>query len=148
MFNPVERMNPNEPPEIREWSKTKLHAHLSEQFCLPSRESRGVTRTYLVLVYQNQAFRITRQELLQFESTLTPAENRKTPFYCVSLLYERLNLLLPMLGLLPFAFPENCLPEEDWFSRILRWADRFNVLEAFQRRINGAPPPHIFAARA
>lgn len=147
MYNPVEVGDPDEPVEIRNLSKSKLYSLLEDELLLPSKESRGVTRAYLVQVYRRTVFTVNRRDIMHFEARLSLAEKRKNAFYCVSLLTEKLDILLPMLGLLPLGFPQNVSPEEDWFSRVLRYVDPFNLLEAFQRRVEGAAPPPIFLSR-
>lgn len=147
MINPVDIQNLNEPFEIREWSKSKLYTHISETFFVASRDSRGMNRSQLVRIYTAQVYRVTRQDMLQFEANLQPAETRKSTFYCVSLLYERLQTLMELMNLPPLGYPEGTVPEEEWFTRILRYIDRYNLLEGFQRRLQGAEPPRLFLSR-
>lgn len=150
MINPAlpQGGNQDEPIEIREWTKTQLFNRLTETYLLPSKESRGITRTYLVAVYEGRVFRIERSVLLQFESHLTMAEQRKSVFYNVGLLVERLERLLRLENQRPLGFTVGTSPEEVWFTRIVRYLDPTNILGAFRIAVQGAPVPDIFAARA
>lgn len=138
----------DEPLEIRELSKGKIYTQLAAQWFLPQKESRGVTRAYLVQVHRGQVFRVQRQAILEYECRLLPAELRKSAFYSVALLYDRLEAHLVELGYQPLGFSLTTLPEEEWFSRVLRYVDSHNVLEGFQGRVHGSPVPQVFSANA
>ena len=149
MINTVVHQTANdEPIELRELSKAKIYTQLAANWFLPQKESRGVTRAYLVQVYRDQVFRVQRQVILEYESRLVPAESKKSSFYSVALLYDRMETYLHEMGQKPLGFSLTTLPEEDWFSRVLRYVDPYNVLEGFQARVNGAPVPPVFAATA
>ena len=149
MINAVfHQVNPDEPVELRELSKSKIYAQLASQWFLPQKDSRGVTRAYLVQVHRGDVFRVQRQVILEYESRLTAAENRKSTFYSVALLYDRLEAYLAEMQQRPLGFSLTNLPEEDWFSRILRYVDPYNVLEGFTIRVNGSPSPPVFSANA
>lgn len=138
----------DEPMELRELSKSKIYSQLSGQWFLPQKDSRGVTRAYLVQVYRGQVFRVQRQVILEYESRLTALETRKSAFYSVALLYDRLEAYLQEMQQRPLGFSLTNLPEEEWFSRILRYVDPRNVLEGFSSRVAGAPVPPVFSADA
>ena len=74
--------NPNldEPVELRELSKSKIYSQLASQWFLPQKESRGVTRAYLVQVHRGDVFRVQRQVILDYECRLTAAEIKKSSF--------------------------------------------------------------------
>jgi hypothetical protein len=150
MINPPipQAANPDEPMAIRQWTKTKLYEHLNDTYLLPAKESRGVTRSYLVGVYTDRVYRVERSTMLQFESRITLAEQKKSVFYNVSLLVERLDRLLDQLGQNQLGFPEGSIPEEQWFTRVLRFADQNNILGGFRLPIRDAPVPELFSARA
>ena len=142
--------NPNldEPVELRELSKSKIYSQLASQWFLPQKESRGVTRAYLVQVHRGDVFRVQRQVILEYECRLTAAETRKSSFYSVALLYDRLEAYLVEMQQRQLGFSLTNLPEEDWFSRILRYVDPHNVLEGFAQRVSGSPTPPVFSANA
>ena len=147
MINPVERADPDEPQETRELSKSKMYQILAEQYLLPDKDSKGVSRSYLVKVWRNMVYRVPRKAILEFESRLALDETRKQPFYTLSLLSERFDRFLLSLGMRPLGFGEFTCPEENWYSRVLRYVDDFNCLEAFQKRVAGASRPPVFAGR-
>lgn len=140
--------NPQEPAQIREWSKSKLYSELSETYLLPSKESRGVTRSYLVRVFTNQVYRVERVAILQFETHLTVHELKKAVFFNVNLLVDRLERLMAQLNLPALGFGDGTAPEEDWFRRILRYVDPTNILQGFKLPVHGYQTPHIFPGRA
>lgn len=149
MLNPTNGLGDiNEPPELRDTSKSKIYSNLAAQYLLPQKDSRGVTRAYLVQVYRGQVFRVQRQTILQYESGLTAEEQRKSAFYSVALLYERLEAYLREMDQAPLGFSLVVLPEEEWFTRLLRYVDPHNVLEGFLTRVTGSPKPPVFSARA
>src|SRR3990167_4013434 len=138
----------DEPLEIRELSKGKIYTQFAAQWFLPQKESRGVTRAYLVQVHRGEVFRVQRQVILEYECRLTAAETRKSSFYSVALLYDRLEAYLLEMQQRQLGFSPTNLPEEDWFSRILRYVDPHNVLEGFAQRVSGSPTPPVFSANA
>lgn len=140
--------NPDEPIEIRDWTKSKLFTHLNDTFLLPDKDSRGVTRSYLVGVYTQENFRVERSVILQFESGISLAEQKKAVFYNVGLLVERLDRFLQQLQMPRLGFGTSVCPEEKWFTRILRYIDRTNVLGGFRMAIQHAPVPDAFSAHA
>lgn len=149
MINPVEvEGNLDEPLAIRGVSKTKLYRDLSDTFYLPKKDSRGITRSYLVRVYSNQVYRLERHLLLQFEAGLSVQESKKSAFYSVNLLAHRLERLLHQLHEQPLGFGDGVTPEEEWFTRVLRYVDRTNILGGFRVPVRDNPVPNIFCARA
>lgn len=149
MYNQATQGDQNQEPfAIRDWSKSKLYNSLAGEYFLPHKDSRGVTRAYLVDVYQQRVFRVHRQTVLEFESRLVAAETRKSSFYSVALLYDRLEAYLRDMNQQPLGFNLLALPEEEWFSRLLRYVDPHNVLEGFLTKVNGAPRPPVFSANA
>lgn len=148
MLNPIEdRARENEPPELRHLSKSKIHEDLSRQFFLPDKDSRCSTRQYLVNIHVNLVYRVTREELLNFEVGLTLEDRQKSSFFHIGILVRRADRLLTQLGLLPFGFPVGTQAEEDWCARVLRHLDQTNILGGFKRAIRHAQVPRVRAGR-
>ena len=147
MLNEVDVGNANEPAEIRGLSKCKLYKLLSNTYMLPCKESRGVTREYLVEVYRNTVFRVNRNEIQQFEANLMLDEQLKNSFFNLGVVMDRLALLMNILHFLPLGFNDHVKPDEAWISRVARFVDPFNILRVFRRRVRNAARPAITAAR-
>ena len=149
MFNEFEYegdMNiPNDP--FQGLTKSKIYEIVSRDFVLPAKESRSISREYLIKVHQASIFRIRREQLLNFEATLSVEEQKKAPFFNVGYLLSRLNVLLQQQGMAPLGFTNNSQPDEPWFTRILRYLDRYNVLNGFKVKIRGSEPPLCLAGR-
>lgn len=147
MWNP--RIDPHleEPAAIRNLSKSKLYDLMARDFFIPSRECRCVSRVYLVQVFQGTVFRVQHFELLNFELNLSIDEKVKSMHFNIGALKEKADALLVLLDRLPFGFPRSLNPEENWFSRILRMVDPWNILAGFRMRVRNAPMPTIFPMR-
>lgn len=125
----------NEPIEIRNLSKSQLYMQLAEEYHLPSKNSKGVNREYLVRVFQAQVLRVEVRDFKLFMAELTPIQLKKSPFVNLSDVYERMNVLLREIGHPPFGFSHGLLPEEKWLLGIVRFVDRANILGAFVRSL-------------
>ena len=126
-----EQANANEPEEIRGLTKTKLYDLLLETCMLPSNDSKGVTRTYLVSVFNNQVLRLRNVDILRFEAELPASACKKTVFVNLNDVAHRLNVILDQLNERPLGFPAHLAPEEKWLMRVVRFAGQFNVLGIF-----------------
>lgn len=81
MFNEYDQDNEDDVPEIfRGMSKNKIHDNLSRIYVLPEKSSRCNSKLYYYNVHRDFVFRITKEELLNFEATLSAEELVKAPF--------------------------------------------------------------------
>lgn len=147
MLNPVENADPNEPAELRMLSKGQIFKMLSSEWAIPAKESRGVSRAYLVNVYRGEVYRVGRIHLQTFEAALTPGDMTRSTFFSMSVAYERLSNLMQILNLAPLGFSLTNLPDEAWFLRIVRYVDQYNILRVFRTRVPQAQRPLIAPAR-
>ena len=74
----VQSDNTDEPLAIKGKTKKQLHMMLSEEYCLPTIDSKGVNRYYLVGVYLGKHFRVQQMEMKRFEIELTPQQQKRT----------------------------------------------------------------------
>jgi hypothetical protein len=130
-------LNNNEPPAIRGLSKHQLYLLLCETYMLPSIDSKGINRTYLVGVYSERNFRVPLLDYKRFEAELTPQQQKKTNL--VNLLREK--------GRHPLGFPTFVIPEEAWLCKVARFVDRKNVMEFFGAELEPLQPVTIDSER-
>lgn len=148
MINPEETEDrQNEPAEVRELSKAQLYSRVSQAYCIPDRACRATSRAYLVSVFTGTVFRVDRFNLLQFEARLQLDELVKNGSYNVTILIERLSLLLTQLGNLPLGFKVGAFPDEAWLMRVVRFVDPSNILGVFTKAVRNSTPPAIPATR-
>jgi hypothetical protein len=126
----------DEPPAIRNLTKNQLYLLLSETYLLPSIESKGINRTYLVGVYTDQNYRLNLLEYKRFEAELTPSQQKKTNLVNLAYILRKLNALLVEENRRPLGFPDFIIPEEGWLTKVARYIDRKNVMEFFQASID------------
>ena len=139
------RNNEDEPLELRDKSKNQIYAMLAETHFLPSVDSKGVNRAYLLGVYRGDHFRVNKIDVKRFELDLTPVQQKRVSLVNLAYMYRKLNALLlerqePQLG-----FPDHAIPEESWLCRVARYTDRKNVLEFFMQSIEQVQPAQCFS---
>ena len=112
-------INSPQPPAIRNLTKNQLYLMLSETYLLPSIESKGINRTYLVGVYTDQNYRLNLLEYKRFEAELTPSQQKKTNLVNLAYILRKLNALLVEENRRPLGFPDFIIPEEGGSPRSL-----------------------------
>lgn len=122
-----------EGPETRGLSKQGLYNLLAEQWLLPSSESKGVCRPWLIQVHRGEVFRVPLLAYKRFEADLTPQHFKRNSLTSLGYLVIRLNALLNIRGHRQLGFPQFCVPEETWVVKVARFADPHNILEFFTR---------------
>ena len=147
MFNAPEQDNGNEPEELRGQSKNKIYKLLQAQFLLPDKDSRGVTKAYLIQVYRHQVFRVQRNEIMEYEAHLRIEDNIKSAFASLPVSVTKLNTHLRLLDHLETGFTALIYPDEAWLSRVIRFTDPYNVIGYFKGRVLNAPLPDTIAGR-
>ena len=121
--------------DTRHLSKQKLYNMLAENWFLPSVDSKGACRGYLLRVHRNEVFRVSNREFKTFEVNVSPAHLKKNGLTCLGHLVGRLNRLLTSRGERPLGFPAHVVPEESWLIKVARKIDQHNILEFFQREV-------------
>lgn len=87
---------------------------------LPSIDARCSTKPYCQEAVEGRVYTVRKSDLMMFEARLTPMELKKSAFYSIGALVPQLDRLLELKGRPRFGFPEGTLPDDFWFSRILR----------------------------
>lgn len=123
-----------EPIEIRNQTKTQLYDLLKSKYILPDRESRGVSRQYLVAVYEGLVMRVERGVLLSFEANLDLSHLVKAGPVSISTVLRKLDTLQYQISARPLGFPDSGLPDEEWLWRIARYLDTNNILGLFRKK--------------
>lgn len=148
MFNDFEDENPNNIPDIfRGLTKTKIFEIVNRDWVLPSKYSRCTSKQYLYNVHAGTVFRVSKEILLNFEANLTVEETLKSAFYNIGFLLRKLELLQAQLGRPILGFQGAIQPDDEWFSRILRYLDQYNILGGFKQRVRNAQPPRCHSGR-
>ena len=137
----------DEPPEVRNLSKQQIYTQLSNDFFLPSYDSKGVNRAYLVGVYTNRYLRIPLMDWKRFELNLTPNQMKRNNLVNMTYILRKLNGILRERGMNPLGFPDFMVPEEDWVMKVARFIDRTNVMEFFTERLQEIREPDIESER-
>ena len=73
----AERCQSQEDAETKNLEKKEIYDMLVHKFYLPPYSSRGVTREYLLKVYNKMCFTVPLLELKHFEVELTPKMTRR-----------------------------------------------------------------------
>ena len=139
--------NLNEPPAIRSKTKNQLYALLAEEWYLPSVDSKGVNRKWLVAVYKGEVFRVGLMEMRRFEIELTPLQTKRTGLVNLTYILDKLNQLLKERGLKELGFPRFVVPEENWLVKVARFIDRKNVMEFFGSKLEDNEFPETVSER-
>lgn len=137
----------DEEPETKALTKSQLYKLLASTYSLPSPDSRATSRSLLLRIRQNEVFRVERQVLLQFEANLALEDLVRQGSHNMTILVEKLTILLDQLGERPLGFLPGNYPEESWLYRVIRFVDQGNLLGVFKRSIPGAHVPDILASR-
>lgn len=137
-FHRTERQADNradEGPDTKPLSKQKLYTMLAEQYLLPSIDSKGVSRSYLLQVHRDQVFRVGLVEYKMFEANLIPSHFKRNGLTSLGVLVNKINRILATRRRNELGFPQHCIPEEDWLIKIARCIDPHNLMEFFVRDI-------------
>ena len=135
--------HPNEGPETRDLSKEKVYDRLSEQFLMPPIHTKGVSRSWLIQVWNGGVFRLAIRDFKLFEADITPNHMKRNGFTNLLHLMLKMNQLLASRQQPTLGFHDFCVPDEKWLAKIARYIDRSNVLEFFQlpvEQITGLRP--------
>lgn len=110
-LNPERNMSQEE-TETKNLEKKEIYDMLVHKYYLPPYSSRGVTREYLLKVYNDKCYRVLLLELKHFEVELTPKMTRRVGIQNNGLLVKKLNLLLYSKNMHPLGFDEYDPPDQ------------------------------------
>ena len=88
------RNNEDEPLELRDKSKIQIYVMLAQTHFLPSVDSKGVNRAYLLGVYRRDHFRFNKIDVKRSELDLTPVQQKRVSLVNLAYMYRKLNALL------------------------------------------------------
>lgn len=128
------------PPEFRRITKALLYMSLENEYLLPPKESKGVNKAYLVGVATNTVFRINMMDFRRFEIGLLPRHWRKQLWINLAIIYRKLTVMLRERNHLQMGFQDNCIPDEGWLLKVIRYCDQENIMEVF---LESCPNPAI-----
>lgn len=86
----------------------------------PSIDARCSTKAYCCDYADGRVYTVLKADLLTFEARLSPSETQKSAFYSITGLMSKLDRLLELKGKPRLGFPDGTLPDDLWFSRVLR----------------------------
>ena len=124
--------NQDEPEALKSLSKHSLYKMLSADYFLPPRDSRGVSRTYLVGVYTHKYFRVGNIELKKFMAELTPFELKKAVFIIKAETHYKVEQLLRETGKNELGFKSGLIPDDVWLYQMARYIDKYNTADIFE----------------
>lgn len=124
--------DPSEPAQIRTKTKKQLYDQLAEELLLPSLNSKGLNRKYLVAVYKKDVYTLNRLDYRRFEAELSPNQLKKNNLTNLAYILKKLNAILREKGEKTLGFPDHWVPEEEWLVKVARYVDRKNVMEFFK----------------
>lgn len=123
MHNDDRDHNHNHQVNDRYQAMSKLQIHklvINQGKEPPSIDARCSTKPYCIDMVDDRVYTVTKADLLTFEARLTSAETQKSAFYSITALVPKLNRLLELKGKPLLGFPQGTLPDDNWFSRVLR----------------------------
>lgn len=134
--------NQNEPEVIKALSKHSLYKMLSAKYFLPPRNSRGVSRTYLVGVYTHKYFRIEHIEMKRFMVELTPNLLKKTIHTTKAETHYKIEQLLRETGMKELGFKSGLIPDGVWLYQMARYIDQYNAADIFEYSLSNPINPN------
>jgi hypothetical protein len=112
--------------------KKILYSQLSDQYFLPPRDSRGVTKTYLDKVKVGTVFRVETLTLKRFHAELRPSQLKRSLYTCKFEAYSKINTILVERGAPDLGFEEAHMPDGTWLYKIARYLDQTNLCGLFE----------------
>jgi hypothetical protein len=134
-MNPQAQLPTNtrdEPPSLKDLSKSKIYRQLTEEYYLPDKNCRAISRDYLVGVYTNKYFRVKISDFKKFTADLTPRMMKRTAHTTNQEMVEKLEALLKEYKLSPLGFKKGSLPDSEWLSLVTRVIDPCNAADLFK----------------
>jgi hypothetical protein len=125
----------NEPPTLKDLSRSKIYKLLAEEYFLPNPLCRAITRDYLIGIHTGKYFRVRLPALKKFMVDMTPSLMKKTVHTTNHEIVEKLEALLKEHGLAPFGFKKWNLPDSGWLDQVARFIDPCNAADLFEHPI-------------
>ena len=130
------KTNPsNEPTLLKDLSRSKIYKQLAEDYYLPEKTCRAITRDYLVGIHTGQYFRIRLLDLKRFMADITPKLLKRTVHTTNHEAVEKLNALLKENSLPTLGFKNGNLPDSEWLSQVARYIDPCNAADLFEHPV-------------
>ena len=127
----VPRNRAHEPPALKDLSRPKIYSLLAEDYYLPHKACRAITRDYLVGVYTGKYFRVKLEDLKKFTASLTPKLMKRIVHTTNQEVVEKVDALLKEHKLSPLGFKGGLLPDSEWLSQVARFIDPCNAADLF-----------------
>ena len=131
-FGPDQGTRVDEPLELRELSKPKIYDLLAEKYFLPQKESRAITRDYLLKVYSGKCLRIGLKEMGLFKAKITPKLMKRLKYLTGADATLKLNSLLRERGELELGFTTESMPDNTWLFHTARYLDPSDTAGLFK----------------
>ena len=128
--NPVD-----EPTDLKDLSRSKIYKLLAEDYYLPEKTCRAITRDYLIGIHTGQYFRIRLPDLKRFMADITPKLLKRTAHTTNHEVVEKLNALLKENNLLTLGFRNGNLPDSEWLNQVARYIDPCNAADLFEHPV-------------
>jgi hypothetical protein len=122
----------DEPHSLKDLSKSKIYHQLAEEYYLPDRACRAISRDYLVGVHTNKYFRVKLSDFKKFTADLTPRMMKRATHTTNQEIVEKLEALLKEYKLSPLGFKGGLLPDSEWLSQVARLIDPCNAADLFE----------------
>jgi hypothetical protein len=125
----------HEPILLKDLSRSTIYKMLAEEYFLPERTCRAITRDYLVGVHTGQYFRIKLQDLKRFMADITPRLMKRTVYTTNHETVEKLNALLRENSLPTLGLRNGNLPNTEWLNQVARFIDPCNAADLFEHPV-------------
>jgi hypothetical protein len=122
----------DEPPSLKDLSKSKIYKQLAEEYYLPDKSCRAISRDYLVGVHTNKYFKVKLSDFKKFTADLTPRLMERTTHTTNQEMVEKLEALLKEYKHSPLGFKVGLLPDSEWLSLVARLIDPCNAADLFK----------------
>lgn len=134
--------DPDEPEALRFLTKKDIHARLSEEWFLPDKNCRGVTRQYLIGVYRDTYFRLGLFDMQRFLAELNKDALKRVPYENSADIKAKVEVQLAEQGFRPLGYAPHIIPEEDWLVKVARYLDQTNNCAIFLHALDGGVTPN------
>jgi hypothetical protein len=118
--------------------KKTLYSVLADEYFLPPRESRGVTKAYLDKVKDGMVFKVETLTLNRFLAELRPSHLKRSVYTCKFEAYSKIDKLLVEREALRLGFEEGQIPDGTWLYKVARYLDQANLCGLFEVALHPA----------
>lgn len=134
------RTNPNLPADETPsplLSRSKLYDRLAQEYYLPCRGSRAITRDYLLGVESDRYFRVENRDMKLFLAEVSPKTLKRSLCTHNREVAEKVDALLREHGLPCLGFGQGLLPDSKWLTEVARYVDPRNAAGLFEEECGG-----------